>query len=700
MTSLKAAYVLLVLAALSSAFIAEDYIYSYEGNVTVTYENFTQNGNQYSIVSFDGKETFLLEDDEIVTNKSKIDSVLETYYLSMFYPTDDEIDDVRDLLDDYNESRNNGQKFPGKEEFACRQVLFIDGRVKDGQTPIYCRNESDEESCEKSAMLMYSFLSSVAETPPVGSPTVLLDPIKEFGYASYGTSAILSDLNAGFDAAETDRSEMYSALEAIEDAIPELEDNLDDIEDSLFGWTSEGTCDANHWCLCPDMDLDDDSLEDLEDQVGTLLGKMGPFDQYEEVSEDIHNSSLERAEHAYTERLASEYLSDYGELNATAVSVIAAGNVADEYTSNYTLSQDLSRLKTLHAAIPEDISNREFTGLDEDIDEYGDLIDDVGENAVFLMGQYNATRDAKHDAESVIVLLDCKDLDPVSKESLELLKNQTSDLDARFRKGLTADELAVLEQEYANVTAEAQQLLSVESKAPATRVLLLFRGFARNVNTGIADFAAETETMEPSEIPQSPLMLGLFSALVFLSMSSIVVLVFLYIVATTKFAIPKTPHILASAFLSIMIVLLGFSAFMYLFLDKTSTDATLTEFLMDFASKDSTTIAVDLRNSSYSDSLVMASCADRLAQSMEAQDISWTVYKITDNTCTEVTKSANKSLGTEDCLANLEEAPSSFVLEYSDTNEPPKFSVIYTNKAEIKANYDYYDSCPLVALFS
>jgi hypothetical protein len=53
-----------------------------------------------------------------------------------------------------------------------------------------------------------------------------------------------------------------------------------------------------------------------------------------------------------------------------------------------------------------------------------------------------------------------------------------------------------------------------------------------------------------------------------------------------------------------------------------------------------------------------------------------------------------------DCLDDVDGADSSFVLGYSSKNEPPKFSVIYRNRAEINANLDYYESCPLMALFS
>jgi hypothetical protein len=60
----------------------------------------------------------------------------------------------------------------------------------------------------------------------------------------------------------------------------------------------------------------------------------------------------------------------------------------------------------------------------------------------------------------------------------------------------------------------------------------------------------------------------------------------------------------------------------------------------------------------------------------------------------------SSNIDNSECTDALDEAGSSFLLAYSQKNEPPRFSVIYRNRAEISANLDYYESCPLVALFS
>jgi hypothetical protein len=220
------------------------------------------------------------------------------------------------------------------------------------------------------------------------------------------------------------------------------------------------------------------------------------------------------------------------------------------------------------------------------------------------------------------------------------------------------------------------------------------------VNSGIAQVTEQADIMPRSEVPESPL-LFVFSLLSLLAAVSFLILVFLLIFASVRFVVPKTGHILAAAFILLSSLLLALSIFMFLFLGKTSSDATLPEFLADFENASSASIVVDLRNASFSDSQAMQSCASLLSASPKLENKSWSIYTLGSSSCTIVDKSGtNQTMNSTACLDKIEKSPSSFILRYSQTNQPPKFSVIYDTKAEIKSNLDYYESCPIVGLFS
>lgn len=691
---------LMLLVGIACAFNASDYLYPYENGTIVSYSNFTLKGIKYSIVSLDGDETFLLKNGQILQNKSEIESATYSYYLSTYYPSDDDVDNLRDLIDAYNESRNDGQKFIGKEEYTCRSVLFIDGRVMAFNEKIYCRDPSDEKLCNYSAMLMYQYLSSLT-TPPVGSWDDLAEPIMDFGYSSYGTDEILGEAVSRLNDAKENEAKMLDALDYIDDNIETLDDYREEIENSKFGWTEKKACDANHWCLCPDMDLNDSILDDLGDAAKDLVDKMEPFKNYKIVSSEIYNNTKDRVEYTTTEKLVAQYYGDFTSMNGSGGQIIALGEEATLRVSNTTLANELFQLKSLHQSISDDLEDKDTSTLGTDIERYGNLTQSVNISATSLLEQYNDTKDAKNLANSLIYVLESKDLDPVAAKTLSQLENQSGDLDAEFRDGLALAKLVDLEGNYTALAREAQALLMTDNDMPANRVLLLFRGYARAVNENIANLAEATQVVERKDIPDNSLTLVIFSALVFISMASILLLVFLHIMATTRFTIPKAGQIVASAFVCLMVLLLGFSAVMYLFLGKTSTDATLPEFLSDFNKQRSATILLDLRNTSYSDSLAMSSCAASLADSFGDRNKTWTLYTLTANSCSRKTSTGgNSTLSTDDCVGEAENSTSLFKLGYSSSNEEPRFSVIYENKAEITANLDYYESCPVVSLFS
>jgi hypothetical protein len=701
MNSQKSVVLLLLLVAVASAFDATQYFYSSESDVTVSYSNFTLNGNAYSIVKFNGVDTFLLKGDTPVTSEAEIENVIHSHYLKTNYPNQSEIDDLKDLVQKFNDSRNDGYDWKNKEEYLCRDdVLFANGKISVSGEPVTC---VDEESCEKNALLLFA---AYGEGLGLGSAQPLYDALYAFAPPSFKMDAILANYSTRLE--NMNETNLEDTLDYISGTVDDLYEYSDDIESTIFrsprrnDSEDKDDCYLTCFAICPSFDLDQETLGDIEDAVDELSGKIAPLSGYESTSSSIYNNTKSRMNYSVTEALASNYTGQFNKLNSSAGIIISSGTEATTHVLNTSLYNKLDSLKKLQASIPDDIELRDFDTTANDLENFEKYMDDVEEGSEVLLGQYNETRNAKNLANSIVIVLETKDLDPVALGSFKLLKNKTSDLDATFRDGLTLAELAGLEENYTALVGEGQDLLKKETDMPANRVLLLFRGFARNVNEGISNVAEDTDVISNQEISDNKMLtLGVFSGLLFVSLGSIVVLAFLYVLATSRFVIPQTGQILASAFVSVIVVLLAFSAFTYLFLSKTSNEATLNEFISDFETKNSTAIVVDLQDTSYSDALAMNACAGSLADTFGGKNKSWTIYRISGSSCISTDEyGQNRTLTVDECWANAENEGSSFELGYSSANEPPKFSIIYENKAMIRANLNYYESCPLVSLFS
>ena len=395
------------------------------------------------------------------------------------------------------------------------------------------------------------------------------------------------------------------------------------------------------------------------------------------------------------------YLDEFSAANTSGTEAIAAGKDILKHVSNDTLNAKVEKLSELDSTIPQDISDKNFGTLDTDISNYQNLTLDVENLTSSVTAVYDGARDAKNSANSLLLILETQDTDPIAMKNIGLLMNQTQDLDAQFRDGLDVSQLSALQANFTSIENDAKSLMNNEREMPATKALDLFRGFARQVNVGIYALDNQMEIIPPQSIPQSAIPLGLFSLLLFVSLGSIAIVAFLYVVSTFRFSVPNTGHILAAAFVCAMMALLGFSLFTYLFLGKTSTDASMQEFAQDFSARNSTSIFVNLSGVSLSDAKSMQSCASELANSLAGSNKTWAIYSITPNTCSSIDwQGHNASLSASQCENLSQSVDSAFDLSYSADNPVPRFSVIYQNRAEIAGDSDYYDSCPVVAFFS
>lgn len=700
MTSLKTAFLVLSVVGLLSAFDLGSYLYATEKNVTVGYTNFTLDGSECSLVSINGQASFLLQDDEPLRNESDIADAMYRYYAQTYYPSQEELANLSVMIERFNNSRNDGYDFKKKEEYICRDdVLLSNGKVSVLGKPVRC---ADNASCAKVALLLYSVYG---EGLNLGTATVILGPLMDFTPSSLQMDYILS--NYTYMLANLDQDNVVSTMDYIKSTAGTLKTNSLKIEASIFrtprlnDTADRNDCKLRCYAICPSFDLDQDAADQIRVMATALGDKVAPLKNYQSAAAAIYNNSEARLEYAKVESTAQYYTDLFRAMNATGADALLSGREAKKHVLNMTLNANLDKLQALHATIPEDINNRNFTDLDGDLGNYTAAMRLVKNLSVQLLLKYNETREAKNTADSMMLVLETKDLDPTALETFRVLKNRTADLDAAFRDGYTVTQLELLRLNYTNVTAETQELLKSESDVPATKAVLMFRGFARRVNGGIAKFAVATRLGDAQTILGNRVMsFGGFSALVFLSLSALSLLFFLYILVSFSLDIPQSRHVLGAAFLSTTVIFLGFSVFLYLFLDKTSTYATFTEFLADFNSRNSTSILLDLRNVSYSDAQYMTSCSDQLSSLFARQNKTWTLYTLTPNTCTErKSNGANSSISVNDCLGRADNQSSSFFLSYSPANEAPRFSVIYRSRAEIRANSDYYKSCPLGALF-
>jgi len=367
--------------------------------------------------------------------------------------------------------------------------------------------------------------------------------------------------------------------------------------------------------------------------------------------------------------------------------------------ANTSFSMKVDRLSELRMSIRADIDTMQFDGLEEDIDEYEDLVESVNESAHGLYAIYNETMIAKQSAERVLFEVGTKDLGPVELEKYEELKLEMDELSDDFGTGLTPAAYEEMEENYSEITTDALAILGSTESHGVSKAMVYFRGFARKVNTGLADFATNTNITNVEEIPENKYVtFGGFSLLVFLCLSSILLLWFLYLVKVHNYS--RIKYVVASAFILGILVVGLFSVFLFVFMQKTSMDATMDEFLVDFDDRETIALIIDQSTATSSETSAMMSCASDITTSIEENNKTVTLYYLlAGGGCNKVVGSSQTALGEEACLSDINGMDSAIYLIPSGTVEEPHLYTTYFSKAEIYGTSDYYASCPLSSIF-
>jgi hypothetical protein len=695
---------LLIVGIASASFNVVDYLYSKEPTGNVTYEKFSLNSTNYSIVRISGKECFLLKNNEPVLSLSEIEAVLDDYNIMQYYPTDAELANVLDLLKKYNISKNNGEVStqPGKEEASCRYATFIDGHVKVGTKPVQC---IDDESCKQNALLFYS---AYGQALGLGSYTTILQPLTNFSYASYGSQRIM---NQSFEKMDSiDRITIYDNLLFIQNSIPALRGYEADIEKSVFRFPKlsdpkdVAACKGVCYGICPPLSFDGTILNKLEANVTVLVTRVSNLGTKSIVANRIFNETFARIEGHSKDLNATYYSSLYLPLHSKAISAMSFADYTLVRVKNSSLTTDVSSLRALHEKINTSIANRDFSTIDADLVQYSSLISQVKNSSQEVFSIYNDSAASKNRADLLLFILESRDLDPLLKSDEQVLKAKILSLDSVFNEGLSQNDYTVLGANYTAAAAEGAVILRNSRSSAVSISLLSFRSFAHQVNHGLAAFIASTGLMQPRDVPKNKVsVFGGFSLLSLLSFGSMGFLMFLGVLMVSRSAKRSVKYVFLAIFFIALLSASAFSVFLYVYLDRTSSNAEAEEYLTHLSYSPSADIFVDLTSAPAGGKESIAACGASIAGKLRTTR-NVTLYAIesagctrnssissTATTITDITKSS-----CQDMLANSSIA---LVLNYSAKFEQPVFSTVFIDRAFVNADSSYYDTCPLSSIF-
>lgn len=690
-------YLLLLSYFSFAAFDAKNFLYDKENATRLNASSFTLDNINYSIVQLDGKPLFLLKNGEPLQTENDIKSVLGAYYKQTTYPSTEELASLKQAILDYNLSRNDGGRFLGKEEYACRQILLLNG-IKYGSGYIYC---DSDEGCYKVALVLYSasYAKGIKKTISFEDTIAL---IKEYGKASDETDKLVRNALSLME--NINDENLASSLTELKSIVPQLRTHKSTLENTRVRTPTtdpaevQRCIDEKCFAMCPDISFNGSQLNLLENNANSILSKSAPYVNHKSISFEVYNHTVSRFLFRTSETKAIQFSSLFDPLSVSAGEVSADTSAALNSVSNESLRINLNKINDLTNKINNSIELRNFSTIEQDLADYEEAISETKLLIPKVLQLYNQSLSTKSTANAIIFLLDTKDLSSKDRKRLDELKNVSNNLDASFSKGLTDNELQQLSASYSNVSQQASELLKIQKEGLFQLASSKFRSFARRINSGLASLVSLTKLTSLSDFASNKLFsFGGVAAITFLSLAALSLFVFFGIFAKFRLATGLVKFVLLGGYGIFIIGLLIFSVFLYVFLTKTASAADIEEFIYDINTKKSSAIALELQGVNYDAANNMKSCANMIADSLRANNKSVLIYELGD-TCTVKSSSADIVKDKSDCKIELKNT-TSFVLAYSAVPEKPALSTIYDTKAFLHGDSAYYKSCTISTLF-
>ncbi|MDO8553409.1 MAG: hypothetical protein Q7S22_01265 [Candidatus Micrarchaeota archaeon] len=691
--------VLSVSASFVHAFSVTDYLLPSENKSSITYNNFTFENSSYSLVKISSKEVFLLKNDQPLRNASAIKPVLKFYYGQAYYPMQSELDAIAGYLTAYNNSRNDGGKFKGKEEAVCSSMLLIDGKIikNPGGSPIYC---DSTVNCTKIIQVFYFSAPYTEGIRQSISYQNAYKYVQQFANASYGNDKLLSNnlllmQNLNYD-------NLASSLSQIQSSIPKLRENKQVIETSLFRTPRQNDpadlaqCrKENCFGFCPDFSFNGTALDNLNSSLQSTIMKSAPIINLDSISSSLATATETRLLFISNEKKADYYITVFQSLLSKIKPTIADGDATLADINNPTLRVKVARMKELTSVVNRSIAARDFSKIDADISELDKLNIDTQKTIPAIIELYNSTVTAKDAADSIIFVLDSQDLQGSDKDKFDKLKPIAVSLDNSFNNALTEKQYISFSEAYNSVSSEGNVILKNVRENPVSTVDLKLRAFARRVNNTISNilFSLGVDVSKVSAAGNKNLIIGGFSLITFLSLTTIIILL-----ALSKMN-KVNPMLLIAMVLIVILVNALLSGTLYFYLNKTSSDADINEFLMDFTHRNSVSVVTDINDAPNSAIVSMSSCADSLTANLQALNRTVSTYNILGDACIITNSQGTVSNTKTEC--EIAYANSSVInLKYSPTLVKPTFTSIYESRVYIAGDETFYKSCHIKSIFN
>ena len=684
--------ILVLLCSYSFAeFSIAPYLYSGESASGVTIASFASANGTAKLYKVNGVETLLVLNDEIVSEKAQISSLLTKYYVDTYYLSASDLSDLKKYADAFNASRNYKTKYGPAEKTCYTSGTFLSYKM--------C---NDLATCMQTASLVCTIS---------GADGCMIDVLGTHILAYKKSIDKLNDADAKFQQAYSSFSTATAAtsLNSINEAFVAMKAGADEVMQSKLRFPETTTC-RDCLGICPEAHFDYASLTSGRGKVTSLKAKVAPLVLLDTTISKLVISTTERMNFLAGEEkaviLAPKFdaaKAKYGGLKAQAVEAKALVSDTNFVTvvDNFIAKGDELEMK---------LSQRDFAGFDSALSSY----ETSGRTLAGLLNNstsaYVKAMGADDDAGDNLLRAQWRvnRLSNASVTAYNALADKKNKLDAQLVPPMTSAQYIALAGKFESLTSEAKTYVSASESAQES-VFDFGNAFSRATVDGTMSLASSmTPISFKTRQSYAKFVPPLVVAAVDISILAIAVIIFAAIFYHFR-------HVFRSKLMisGWVLTLLGFTFLLlvgsvgfYSIVMSTEKFTSFTEFMGTVTASNRVAIIVEETGVSNETITSMRACADQVEAQVKALNKTPVKYYISGNKCTRFlpkNSSANSTnvsynmttgLASSTCLDSIPDIPV-FDLQYAKENVAPAFTTVVTKQVIVKGNEAYYGKKPM-----
>ncbi len=643
----------------------------------------------YTLYYMNDEPILMVHNDQIVTDRDVLKSVLEKYYFSKDFFKEGDLSDIEDTVLDFNNSRSNYYmigtiKTPKPPEDYCLQISGWKFRsCYDKQSCLLtcaavpvCKYALEGIGQEEKFLfnILYLGTNSSRLNDDVNYILESLDEFKDLDFEDYS---------------DADRTRIMNMLEDMRD-IKEAAQNIKDnflFSDLLPSPGLQSFCAPVNYSdsainrLTYLADLYDDRLHNLiyiDDVVDDLLTNTGERIKLKKSLEtqNKYTTELKNIEDKY-DTLYSKYIKIY------------------KVMKDKTLESKMSTLKYKKDAIQEYIYKGEYSKSDLTIKQFWVLANDLDDKIDSYFEKVQKLEDIRTQIEKKAIIAQWNvEFDNVFlNQQLASALDRKNRLDSKISSDkITPEEIDGVIAEYQSVLDDLNEIVEVKREHTLDMVLDGVAGLTNSYSNliatayfKVADGGYQTKkNVRQYVFPITLLLVDFGIVIAFIGG-------FMYMITSGKVTLHKVAAVLWTfIFIAFFIAVAGGSLAAYLIINEKTVKASFEAFIDDIASSDTVGIVVDNRYDTLNDK----TCLTTLKQSFVSMGKNVPVYTLNIDGCIKPDGSRDSL---DACMEELEGIP--YVsLRLDRESDSTKFVRNIHVYADIAGSEDYVKRCQLGTL--